>query len=646
MLAYFRRYFTNGQSDDDVAAKVAASLGIFGAAASVAQVGQGYLFKGSVHRTTVAPLSRRAKGTPRFQASTSPSGTTALICGNIDNLAELSQLLGGVRPFPDEIYAAAWDRWGGDLDTHIVGDYASLLIFPDGTLRLARSPWRAPPLHYCHGNEFTAVATTPRVLLAAGLPSTLNERKLVDSQFLNLKERDGWYRSTFRVDIGQAVMLLPDGSKREETFYDHLAMRSIVLPKRQDYVEAADHLLQDACRTTMQGARQPGVFLSGGLDSSNVASRAVDYLPDGVRLNSFTWRPHPDFQEPDESEYYFGDDWPAVREFAAAHPRIEAHWARSERFDHDWDKLIMAMGQAPAGLCNMALYGPICERIREQGCDVMLDAEMGNATFSNSGQWAYPQMLLKGHWLELFKVAANRSDSLAQVPVTLLKKAVYPLLPDFVWAAWQRIKGKSATAPQFAISTARKAALDRYDAVERANGTGFVRGRWQPASRQADLHAMFDRGEMQSGDVIHGFEQVYGFRWRDATAYRPFVEFCLGLPPEMFLHDGQNRWLARELGKGRLPEKQRTRYRYGLHNSDWHARLTPQIDRLREELEAAKGDPETSRILDFDKIEQIFETWPEASSMDDEAMITHGLALPRAVLTKRYVDFVSGRNQR
>ena len=68
--------------------------------------------------------------------------------------------------------------------------------------------------------------------------------------------------------------------------------------------------------------------------------------------------------------------------------------------------------------------------------------------------------------------------------------------------------------------------------------------------RRAFMIDALGRGEMHAGDAVQGFEQLYGLSWRDVTTYRPFVEFCMGLPVDLFVHDGQNRWLARELSKG------------------------------------------------------------------------------------------------
>ena len=39
-------------------------------------------------------------------------------------------------------FAAAVARWGDDADRRLIGSYAAITALPDGSLRLARSPWR------------------------------------------------------------------------------------------------------------------------------------------------------------------------------------------------------------------------------------------------------------------------------------------------------------------------------------------------------------------------------------------------------------------------------------------------------------------------------------------------------------------------
>ena len=81
------------------------------------------------------------------------------------------------------------------------------------------------------------------------------------------------------------------------------------------------------------------------------------------------------------------------------------------------------------------------------------------------------------------------------------------------------------------------------------------------------------RGDSRTANAYQAFEQMYGVAQRDPMAYRPFVEFCLGLPTNMFMRDGEMRWLAKEMAKGIMPEEQRLNRLNGRWDADWHLRI-------------------------------------------------------------------------
>jgi asparagine synthase (glutamine-hydrolysing) len=618
---------------------MASSLGLFAREpASRAHVGRALFLK------TSRRLSRSGSRARALTVHCGRSGCRVLLHGNIDNRRSLALELGAPAENLDHLYLAAFEMWGESCDLHLVGDYCSLIEMPDGGTRLARSPWRGPPLVYSHDTRRTMVASVPRVLLAAGLPAELDERHLVDSLTANFTERRGAYKDTLTLDVGQCAWLRPDGSSSVRSFYDHTAVRHTRLPRRQDYVDAVESLVQEGLKAALDGAKSPGALLSGGLDSSNVAVRAIDHLPADQQLKTFTFRPHPDFNEPKDGPF-FGDDWQFVEELARMHPRLQPHWARADSYDQNWERLFLAIGCAPYALQNMSIYEPTLAQARDQGCDVLLDSAFGNYTFSNDARWAYTEFLMKGRWTQLHRAVAALRPRPRPFALGCLWHGVGPALPDSLWAWYQRRRGRDPAYFEHQIGSLQDRAAERHNSWGRLKRSKQLAYRsWVP-SRRRWLELEFGRGSAGMGEIHQGFEQIYGVRMRDPTAYRPLVEFCLGLPTELFLHDGSSRWLARELGRGRLPEEQRTNRRYGLHNCDWHERGTPRLSEWGRAIHAAKGDPLLSHVLDFDRLERILAEWPSQSTLDRDTMIRFVGALPRAVSAARFVSYVTGSNR-
>lgn len=215
-----------------------------------------------------------------------------LFHGRIDNAPALAERL-GLPPSlePPALYAAAVRRWGDRADFEIVGEYCTILA-DDAEVRLARSPWSAPPLCYAHFDGQTVAASVPRAILAAGLPAELDQTRLADNLYFNLLERTrGWYCGMHRVAQGSVVRIAADGHARTTVFYDPRDLPEVRLPHDDDYVAAANELLAEATARTMAGAKRPGIMLSGGLDSPLLAAEAMRQLGPGRRLPSFTFAP-------------------------------------------------------------------------------------------------------------------------------------------------------------------------------------------------------------------------------------------------------------------------------------------------------------------------------------------------------------------
>ncbi|WP_114521272.1 asparagine synthetase B family protein [Altererythrobacter sp. ZODW24] len=591
-----------------------------------------------------AQLARKKAGKPgrHWSPYRSTNGLTILFNGFIDNCAELRAVPQECPTEPAAVYAAAFEHWGEDADLHIVGDYCALIVFPDGDIRLSRSPWRAPPLHFVESGDAICAASVPRVFHACGLATKLDPAKFAANQFAVLEGMAGWYEGSHQVGLGQSVLIKNSGWQARQ-YYDHLAPRKTSEASRQEHLAEAERLLAEGCRKMSGGFACPGVFLSGGLDSSNVAARLMDELPDGKTLASFTFRPHPAHQTESNAQNY-ADDWPAVQAFAAMHPKLQPYASNDVTgFDTKLQDMFLATGIAPIGLPNMLQYHPLYAEAKKRGCDVIFDAEFGNATFSNAGSWGFSEYLLRGKWKQLAHAIARDPDRESSKFRTFLTRSIGPLLPSPVWRGLARILGRKHSAPIELISPLRDSAIRKYGLRGKV-APDLLSGRPHYASRKAMLHGLFERGEMQAGDVRQGFEQLYGIAQRDPTSYRPFVEFCLGLPTDMFLHDGQDRWLARAMAKGRMPEAQRLDRRTGLHSPDWHERLTPQLPQFRAELLAAEGDPELAELLDIPRMVELIDNWPTEPDPGHEAALKYGMAIPRAVMMVRYARFVSGRN--
>ena len=632
---------------DGKAERVAASLGLFaGVPAPHKRSGDCLAF--SLPRVDLFPPRSQRARSPLFRSvrrNCLDDGRIVLFHGEIDNRAELLRELPG--PSDDaSLYARAIQAWGNDAEPRIMGEYCSIIAAPGKcSARLARSPLRAPPLHYFFDSETIGAASVPRALEAMGLERRLDHVKLADSYFFNLVGEKDYIDGSYIVRPGEIVEI-SRGRRTASIWYDPCDLPVLRRIDRREAVEEADRLLTTAARISIAGSNDPGITLTGGLDTSNIAARLVRFLEPGQTLKSFTYVPLAEHGVAERPGYLI-DEQPAVEAFAALHPQIEPHFIENREiaFDHRLEQLFLATGNgSPHAVMHFRFLG-LYAQAQAHGVRTMLQADGGNQTFSCAGDWAYGEFLRTGRFVQLHRALQN--DTLEPRPYLrrLLSRAVAPHLPDRLWRFWKRVKGTPANSANAEVAAVRADAFKRYDIIPRIREAGMYFERDQYVRRSQMIRDNFGRGDCEGSDLLQGFEQLYEIRTRDVPMYRPLVEFCLSLPTDMYMHDGISRWLGRELGRGLMPEAQRMMPGIGIQHTDWHARLTPLRDELRSEIGKLRSHPILGEIVDVDRLEADLDRWPDKPTLDNDAYFACAVRVPRTIAMARFVRYMTGENE-
>ena len=248
------------------------------------------------------------------------------------------------------------------------------------------------------------------------------------------------------------------------------------------------------------------------------------------------------------------------------------------------------MGAPPRNAMNLHWIHALRARARERGCDVLLTGSLGNATFSFEGKGALPALLRRGRLLALareIRASPNRDAGLLR---TILNEALLPLLPERASRTlhnWRRGVDRDALPDWCGLNPdwARRMRVQ-----ERARSCGFDPLFRPVPSTLAARHArLAELAEL--GDLTQAIDTIGGIPRRDPTSYRPFFEFCLGIPDEQYLRNGETRWLARRLLKGKIPDVVLNERRRGLQAADWHLRLGREREELRAEIDRLSKDP-------------------------------------------------------
>ena len=593
------------------------------------------------------PLRSTAAISRAWRPATLPGGRVAVFHGYFDNAEAIGAEIGADHRDVARLYALAVERWGDGADGRVIGEFAAIIVHRDERLiRLSRSPLRAPPLCYYHDELLAAAASVPRALFATGIEQRLNETKVADCALLNFTDDEmSWFTGISRVPLGSVVELQRGRTRVLRRTYDPLAVPKVRMKSDADYIARAEELLDEGVKACLAGFKRPAATLSSGLDSPQVAVRTLAALPPGQRLPTFTFHPEHGFDGRCEAGK-LADERPMVEAFAAMHPGLEPYFTANQGYGHDhrWNEFFHLMGGAPSGMCNLYVFHGLFKGAVDRGCDVLLLAEWGNFTFSDKGSWGFVEYLLKGRWRQLWlALARQRSDR--SMAWRFLSQSVLPLLPDSAWVGLRRLAFPGRQSELDLLQPLSPAYRASSGADRRLRDAGIVADRYQPRTHRQSQALFFQDHERESGEIYQAFEQMYDLPQRDPMAYRPFAEFCFGLPTEMFMRDGTTRWLAKQMAKGIMPEEQRTNRLNGRWDADWLLRVRRRRDDYVTEIQQLASDPRMAAMLDLPRMKSALENLPDRTELDPQKYFSAEFAVPRGMLAARFIKYVEGRNQ-
>lgn len=585
-----------------------------------------------------------------------PSGRLALFNGQLHNRVGLAAQLiapntGAIaldNPAQEDgvLYALALDRWGDAADEHVIGHYCAVVLDPDRTgLRLSRSPLLAPPLHFRNGGMRAIAASIPRPLFwHSDVARKVNLDRLARSALIDFTDRfAGWYEGCGRMPLGCAIRLTPRGFT-EVWRYDLFSRPRQRLARDQDYVDQANALLDEGVAAVLADSRRPGVLLSGGLDSSQVALSALRHLPGDQDLPAFTYGPQAQWTGAAPPGRYTSE-FPAVAQLVAAYPRLRPEFFThdAQDFRHGMRDLLAAMDCGAPALGLAWAYHDLYERARARGCDVLLTGDWGNMTFSTSAPWAPVEFFRHGQWLRLWQVLRHEPVDRRPMWRRFLARVIMPQLPG---GMWRRAHGWWHGVPPEGLrrSGLSPAWAARHRLIERARGAGWDVERRHFTSRRQFWQRLMTEDGQDHEQVLQGLQQIHGIPLRDPTAYRPLVEFCYGVPTEQFTRGAMNRFLARRMAAGRVPDELRLNRDIGLHHGDWPLRIDKARGELLAELDRMADDSDISAVFDLPGLRRSLERFSAANHDGEGDAMLYQSALPQVIAAGRFIAYAKGRN--
>ncbi|MDQ1433213.1 MAG: hypothetical protein QOF59_29, partial [Actinomycetota bacterium] len=480
----------------------------------------------------------------------SDDGNLALVFnGEIYNHVELRRELQqrGRRFVTDhsdsEVILRGFEEWGRNVVDHLTGMFAFAISDHErGELFLARDRLGIKPLYYVDGPEGFAFASELKALFQN---ARVARRPDVDAlrRFLLFRLHDDGEDTFFdgvkRLLPAHTMLLRPDGIVKIERYWNPDVNPEFASTRSDDdYAQEFAQRWDDVIRRHLISDVPVGVPLSGGLDSSGVATTMARLSSSGTDLHTqglYTFSALYPGESIDESEYIHEVERAIGSTPHYAYPQLDDFW-------NEIDEWIWYQEEPTIASAPYAYYSVY--RLAGQHVKVMVSGNGGDE-------------LLAGY-IPYFR--AYLSSAIAQRHYLAAAREVVKGRDLYKKYAGELIRSKLPTRGASAIN-ARE--------LLQAGSTSGV-----------DFASHKNLNERLASDVLqYSTPDLLRYEDKNSMAFSvesrvPFldhelVEFIFSLPIDQKIKGGWNRAVYRNAMKGRMPEKNRLRRsKIGFTNPD------------------------------------------------------------------------------
>ncbi len=324
-------------------------------------------------------------------------GLTIAFNGCIYNYRELREELAGsgmrfISSSDTEVLLKAYAHWGAGFVEHLVGMFAFVLVeHAGGRVIAGRDRLGIKPLYLSERPGALRMASTLPALLAAGEVDTSIDPVALH-HYLSWHSVVPAPRTILagvrKLDAATLLTIEPDGARSEHRYWEPRYQRPEAERTAEQWVAETRELLGQAVRRRMVADVPVGVLLSGGLDSSLIASLLAHEGQRGLQTFAIGFQGTGELAG-DEFEY---SDLMA-RELSLDHHRIEIP---TQRLTETLPDAINAMSEPMVSHDAVAFY--------------MLSEEVSRSlTVVQSGQGA-DEVFAGYHWYP--KIAAREASGL------------------------------------------------------------------------------------------------------------------------------------------------------------------------------------------------------------------------------------------
>lgn len=475
--------------------------------------------------------------------------------GHLTNSKDLARRLDlpkpGLASLPD-IALNAWLKWGRDAPQYLYGVF-SLLIWDRcrNEVFLAVDHLAQRPLYYHNSASRVLIASLPHAITrAAGVVTDINYSQL--ARYILpcfTRSNETFLRNIYPVEPGTAI-LIRNGEIRKNRYWFPEAITAG--PDSSCDLRRFRSLVHEAVASAAseRTVGTVGVFLSGGLDSSAVATIATEVCRDtgSTLLDPVSTTSWPELESDERDDRYYTS-------ILNAHLGLSLFPVSGLDSTPDAVQRFFASTGMPPTTMDYPVQAQMLQTLRDADASVVLCGEGGEVAASSYARGLLPELLTGGRLLRLSRELCAEFQQGTSVG-SLAWDSLYPLIPDsLLRLVGIRKCNKSLTelATNHFLTPDFLSELWKSDLPDEIETAIAYPNQWFPKPlrtvRGNDVESLRLIPESRSMSAL-GF----GLELRCPLLDRSLIEGVFAMPASCRRRNGQSRRLIRDAFRGGIPD--------------------------------------------------------------------------------------------
>lgn len=528
-----------------------------------------------------------------------------------------------------ELILMAYKKWGKDCPKNLLGDF-NFVIWDEKKQELfcVRDHMGSRSFYYTFNNGIFAFGTLSNLIFPKVYNEGLNERWLTDFFALagpmhNSEGVETIYDGIYQVEAATTMIIKKDGIITNKYWNPLKDLKPLNLKNHEEYKKKFLEIFKEAVNCRLRTCGDVGIMVSGGLDSGSIAAIATKTLKDqGKVLKGYSFVPLNSYKDKivggriaDESDFV-----EILEDYCG---NLQVEYCRNEGINSltNIDEFISIFEQPIKTIENSYWVTGMAKKCSEENVKVMLVGQNGNVSISFGDFFTHIQTLLhEGNIVEVIK-EVNSANKRYGKP----KKQIYSTI--FANSIPYSIK-KFRHRKEYNVENRIEDSVVRLDLAKKYNvEKRFEENDYNPIIAKTKTLKQIRKNILDAATLSHiaimetKDSLRYGIIKRDPTKDKRIMEFCLSIPSEEYVHEGEERYLIRSAMEGYLPEEIRTNWRKrGRQSADWVDRLKPDWNNIFKAIKEALNDKDVQRYVDVPKVERLMDKYKNLQYLDDDIM--------------------------